>query len=106
MVSRQKPGDLVDGAEKPVLFSSLKRACVERRHARGLAEVTDESRLPNLFYGRRQGYPDYLTHHASLFREIESAEEGAIHIEHSGHQIHQDEPEKFQSAIIKTLDVI
>lgn len=53
---------------------------VERRHPCGLAEVTDESRLPNLFYGRRQGYPDFRTHHASLFRETESAEEGAFHI--------------------------
>lgn len=38
------------------------------------------------------------------FDQLQAPKKGLFMFEHSGHQIHQDEPEKFQNTIIKTLD--
>ena len=40
------------------------------------------------------------------FDKLQAPSKGLFLFEHSGHQIHQDEPEKFQDAIIKVLETI
>ncbi|MGK5034158.1 alpha/beta fold hydrolase [Janthinobacterium sp. LB3P118] len=40
----------------------------------------------------------------AYFETLKAPKKGLLLFEHSGHQIHQDEPAKFQEAIIKTLD--
>lgn len=40
------------------------------------------------------------------FEELKASRKDLFLFENSGHQIHQDEPEKFQNTIIKTLDTI
>jgi pimeloyl-ACP methyl ester carboxylesterase len=40
------------------------------------------------------------------FDELKAPKKDLFIFEHSGHQIHQDEPEKLQSTIVKTLDTI
>lgn len=40
----------------------------------------------------------------AYFEELKAPQKDLFFFENSGHQIHKDEPEKFQNAIIKTLD--
>lgn len=40
------------------------------------------------------------------FEKLKAPKKGLFSFEKSGHQIHHDEPEKFQNSIIKTLDTI
>ena len=40
----------------------------------------------------------------AYFEALKAPKKGLFLFEHSGHQIHQNEPVKFQEAIIKTLD--
>jgi len=40
------------------------------------------------------------------FEELKAPKKDLFLFENSGHQIHQDEPEKFQNTIIKTLDTV
>ncbi len=42
----------------------------------------------------------------AYFETLKAPKKGSFLFEHSGHQIHQDEPLKFQEAIIKTLETI
>jgi pimeloyl-ACP methyl ester carboxylesterase len=42
----------------------------------------------------------------AYFETLKAPRKGLFLFEHSGHQIHQDEPAKFQEAIIKTLDAL
>lgn len=40
----------------------------------------------------------------AYFKQVKAPKKGLVLFENSGHQIHQDEPEKFQHRIIETLD--
>ncbi|MGK5045354.1 alpha/beta fold hydrolase [Janthinobacterium sp. GB4P2] len=42
----------------------------------------------------------------AYFETLKAPEKRLFFFEHSGHQIHQDEPEKFQEAIIKALEMV
>lgn len=42
----------------------------------------------------------------TYFEQLQAPKKGLLVFEHSGHQIHQDEPEKFQQAIITTVEAL